>query len=168
MATADLTKATRELFIRTLVNQVHYATPIIEEIKRRNQITDSGGRYYERLVDTAEIDSLMQEYTANDALTDEKKTTLNKPRFTRKYAQLPLRYDLDEYTQNIHAGHEEQLLDLAAHLVKKGHRAAKLWLSKSIFNKGSTTTTGSDSADAFQSLIDALDSDATYGTLSRS
>jgi hypothetical protein len=167
MSTSDLTKATRELFIRTMYNQVYYATPVIEEIKRRNLITDSGGKYYERLVDTAEIDSLMQEYSANDALTDEKLTTLEKPRFTRKYAQLPLRYDVDEYTQNIHAGKEEQLLDLAAHLAQKGQRAAKLWLNKSIFNKASTTA-ATDSGTAFQSLISALDSDLTpYGTISR-
>jgi len=166
MSTADLTKATRELFIRTKVNQVYYRTPVLEELQRRRQITDSGGRYYERLVDTAEIDSLMQEYTANDALTDEKSTTLEKPRFTRKYAQLPLRYDIDEYTQNIHAGREEQLLNLATHLNEKGQRAAKLWLEKSIFNKGSTTA-ATDGGKPFQSLISALNHDTAYGTITR-
>lgn len=166
MSTADLTKATRELFIRTMDSMVFYRTPVVEELKRRNQITDSGGKYYEKLVDTAEIDSLMQEYTANDALTDEKATTLEKPRFTRKYAQLPLRYDVDEYTQNIHAGKEEQLLDLAQHLVTKGQRAAKLWLSKSIFNKASATP-ATDGGTSFQSLISALNHDTAYGTITR-
>jgi hypothetical protein len=145
---------------------VYYRTPVVEELKRRNQITDSGGTAYEKLVDTAEIDSLMQEYTANDALTDEKLTTLQKPKFTRKYAQLPLRYDIDEYTQNIHAGREEQLLNLGTHLGEKGQRAAKLWLSKSIFNKGSTTAVA-DGATGFQSLISALNHDTVYGTITR-
>jgi len=166
MSTADLTKATRTLFLRTVDNMVFYRTPVVEELKRRNQITDSGGTAYEKLVDTAEIDSLMQEYTANDALTDEKSTTLEKPKFTRKYAQLPLRYDIDEYTQNIHAGKEEQLLNLATHLNEKGQRAAKLWLSKSIFNKGSTTAVA-DGATGFQSIISALNHDTAYGTITR-
>jgi hypothetical protein len=166
MSTADLTKATRELFIRSLKNQVFRKTPVVEEIMRRNKITYSGGKFIERLVDTDEIDDLMQEYAANTALTDDKKTTLDKPRFTWKYAQLPLRYDVDEYTQNILAGSEEQLLDLADHLVKKGQRATKLWLEKKIFNNGSTTGVG-DNTVTFQSLVSALDSDTTYGTLTR-
>jgi hypothetical protein len=166
MSTADLTKATRELFVRSLKNQVMYKTPVVEEIQRRNQVSYSGGKFIERLVDIDEIDDLMQEYSANTALTDEKKTTLDKPRFTWKYAQLPLRYDVDEYTQNILAGNEEQLLDLAAHLVKKGQRATKLWLEKKLFNSGSTTGVG-DNTVTFQSLVSALDSDTTYGTLSR-
>lgn len=166
MSTADLTLATRTHFIRTVDSMVFYRTPVVEELKRRNQITDSGGTAYDKLVDTAEIDDLMQEYTANDALTDEKKTTLKKPKFVRKYAQLPLRYDIDEYTQNIHAGPEEQLLNLAAHLSKKGQRAAKLWLSKSIFNKGSTTP-ATDGGKPFQSLVSALNHDTAYGTITR-
>ena len=129
---ADLTKATRELFIRSLVDEVYMATPVVEELQRRNQITYSGGKYIERLVDTDEIDDLMQEYTAGTALTDEAKDTLEKPRFTWKYAQLPLRYDVDEYTQNIHAGDEEQLLDLAEQLVSKGQNATRLWLNKKV------------------------------------
>lgn len=167
MATADLTKATRSAFDRTLENMVFYQTPVVEEVKRRNQITESGGTTYERLVDTDEIDDLMQEYSANDVLTDEKKTTLEKPHFHRKYAQLPLRYDIDEYTQNIHAGNEEQLLDLAQFLTTKGQRATKLWLSKSIWNKASTTTTNCDTAKPFQSIPDALNHDAAYGNITR-
>ena len=143
------------------------ATPVVEELQRRNQIVYTGGKYIERLVDTDEIDDLMQEYTANTALTDEAKDTLKKPRFTWKYAQLPLRYGVDEYTQNILAGTEEQLLDLSDHLVSKGHNATRLWLNQKIFNAGSETGVA-DGATSFQSIISALDSDSTYGTLTRS
>ena len=167
MATIDLTKATRELFIRSLVDEVYMATPVVEELQRRNQITYTGGRFIERLVDTDEIDDLMQEYTPNTALTDEAKDTLEKPRFTWKYAQLPLRYDVDEYTQNILAGNEEQLLDLADQLVSKGQNATRLWLNRKVFNSGSTTSVV-DGATSFQSLNSALNHDATYGTLARS
>ena len=167
MALNDLSNATRELFIRSLVDEVYMATPVVEELQARNQITYSGGKYLERLVDTDEIDDLMQVYTANSTLTDEAKDTLEKPRFTMKYAQLPLRYNVDTYTQNVLAGNEEQLLDLADHLVQKGHNATRLWLNQQIFNSGSETGTA-DGATNMQSIISALDHDVTYGTLARS
>jgi hypothetical protein len=144
------------------------ATPVIEEIRRRNKVMVQGGTSIKRLVDTAEIDDLMQTYTANEALTDQKKTTLDKPSFTMRYAQLPLKYDVDERLQNISASSKDiKLLDLAKHLTQKGQRGAKLWLEQQIFNSG-TTTGVADSSKNFQSLISALGSDVTYGTLSRS
>ena len=163
---SDLDKATRELFIRSLVDEVFMATPVIETLKRRNQVSYSGGKYIERLVDTADIDDLVQEYTANTALRDEKKETLDKPRFTWRLAQLPLRYDADEYLQNIGAGNEEQLLDLAQFLVGKGLRGTKRYLEKRVFNTGSTTPI-SDSSATMQSLVSALNHDTAYGTLTR-
>jgi hypothetical protein len=166
MSTADLTKATRELFVRSLVPQVFVKTPFVEEIQRRQQITYTGGRFVEKLVDTAEIDDIVQEYSANSALTDQKKTTLEKPRFTWKYSQLPLRYDVDEFTQNIVAGKEEQLLNLADFLVQKGQRGIKLWLERKLFNEGSDTPV-TDASTSFQSLVSALNHDTTYGTISR-
>ena len=166
MSTADLSKATRTLHERTVVPQVYIKTPFVEELQRRKQITYSGGTAIEKLVDTAEIDDLVQTYTANQALTDEKKTTLEKPKFTWKYAQLPLRYDVDEYLQNVTAGTEEKLLGLAKFLVEKGHRGIKLWLQSQIFNSGSTTGVA-DGAAGFQSLVSALDHDVAYGTITR-
>ena len=168
MATADLTKATRELFDRTLVDQVHMRTVFVEALQRNGQVTSTfkGGKYIEKLIDTDTIESLVQAYTANTALTDAKLTTLEKPRFTWKYAQLPLRYDIDEYIQNIHAGTEEQLLDLAAHLVKKGQSDLKLWQEAILFNSGSTTGIA-DGSIYFQSLVSALGADVTYGTITR-
>ena len=142
-------------------------TPVVEELQRRRQITYKGGKYIERLTQMANIDDLMQEYTANSALTDEKKDVLEKPRFTWKYAQLPLRYNVDEYTQNILAGKEEQLLDVAQNLAESGQDATRLWLCAKIFNSGLTTGVA-DGATSFQSLVSALDHDTTYGTLSRS
>ena len=164
---SDLSNATRELFIRTRVNEVYMKTPIVEDLQRRRQITYRGGKYIERLGVKATMEDLMQEYGTNDALTDQKKDMLAKPRFTWKYAQMPLRYDVDEYTQNINAGNEEQLLDLAQFLVEQGHDGVRRWLCKMIFNSGSETAIA-DGGEKFQSLVSALDHDNTYGTLSRS
>jgi len=69
---SDLTLATRELFIRPLVNQVHMRTPVVEELQRRNQVTYRGGLYIERLVTKAKMDGIVQEYAGStEALTDQ-------------------------------------------------------------------------------------------------
>ncbi len=169
MASNDLTLATRELFQRSLVNEVYTRTPFVEELQRRSQITFSGGTSVQKLIDTDEIDSLMQMYTTNEALRDERKDTLAKPTFYWKKGQLPLRYDADDELMNRMAGNEEQLLNVVEHLTSKGQRATKLWLQKQIFNTGSTTpVSDGDGVANFQSLISALDHDSTYGGLGRS
>lgn len=164
---SDLTLATRELFIRTLKAQVFMQMPFYEELQRRSLITFKGGKYIERLLDVDEMDDLAQAYSTNEALTDSAKDMLDKPRFTWKKWQIPLRYDCDWEIQNANAGNEEQLLDLPQFLVKKAQRAVKIRMMKYAFNDGSATTTASDSAKTFQSLPDALIQDVTYGTLAR-
>jgi hypothetical protein len=163
---SDLTQATRELFMRSLLDEVHMRTPVVEELQRRHKVTHKGGKYIERLVSYDNLDSLAQEYGPNDALTNSSKNILDKPRFTWKRMQLPLQYGVEEYEQNIHAGREEQLLDLADFLVDKGQEATRLWLCAKIFNSGSATGVA-DGSTSFQSLVSALDHDVTYGTLTR-
>ena len=168
MSTRDVTLATRELFDRTLVDQVRMRVPFLEALERNGQVksTFKGGKYIEKLIDTDTIYSQVQEYTVNTALVDSKKTTLEKPRFTWKYATLPLRYDIDEEVQNANAGKEEQLLDLPEHLVNKAHRDLRRWMEEKMFNSGSATGVA-DGATSFQSLVSALDADVTYGTITR-
>lgn len=166
----DLSKATRELFVKSLRSQILYKTPVVESILSRNKMTVSGGKFIERLIDTDEIDSLVQDYATNEALSNSKKDTLAKPRFYWKKSTIPLQYDVDEETENILAGSTEQLLDLAQHLTKKAQRGMKLWLEKSIFNSAVTTVTSRTDTDKYcQSLVSALShSMATYGTIARS
>ncbi len=164
---SDLSNATRELFLRTLVNQIFYKLPVLEELQRRRQITFKGGTSIKQLVDTAEIDDQGQDYAANEPLTDSKTDTLEKPSFTIKLAQLPLRYDVNDELQNHDADKEIQLLNLSKHLTKKGHRGAKIRMSNQIWNSGSVTPVD-ESGTKFQSIVSALDHDATYGGLTRS
>ena len=170
----DLSIATRELFIRSVKNQVFMQTPILEELERRSKVTYSGGKYIERLVDTDEVNSLGQAYTTNEALSDGKKDTLEKPRFNFKLYQQPMKYDVDEYLQNHNAGTEEQLLDLAEFLVTKSTRGIKLAMRNMMYNADPSGTSGSetgvgDSSKYFQSLLSALDHTVTtYGNTARS
>jgi len=167
MPDTDLDKATRELFVNGLVDEVYMRTPVVEELKRRDQINHTGGKYIERLIDTDTIEDLVQEYDKNDPLTDERKETLEKPRFTWRKMQLPLRYDVDEELENTGADSDVQLLDIAEHLVKKGFDGVRRWWAIKLFNAGSTTPVA-DGSTTFQSLVSALNHDTTYGTLSRS
>jgi hypothetical protein len=173
----DLSIATRELFERTVKHQVFMQTPVLEELQRRSQVTYSGGKYIERLVDTNEVNSLAQAYTSNEALSDGKVDTLEKPRFNFKLMQQPMKYDVDEFLQNHNAGTEEQLLDLASFLVEKSQRGIKLALRNMMYNVNPSGATGSetgvgDNSKYFQSLISALDHNSgtatTYGNTSRS
>lgn len=164
---SDLTLATRELFVRSLKQQVWYKMPFYEELDRRKKITFRGGKYIERLIVKDDLESLAQAYTTNEMLTDEAKDQLEKPRFTWKYLQLPLRYTVDWMVQNAGAGNEEQLLDLPEFLVRQGQMGLKKKMMGNLFNGGTATGRG-DGQKEFQSLISALDHDITYGTLSRS
>lgn len=163
---SDLSNATRELFVRSLVDQVFYKLPVLEELQRRRQITYTGGTTIKRLVDTAEIDDQGQDYTENEPLTDSKTDTLEKPSFNWKLAQFPLRYGVDEELQNLDAASEIQLLDIGEHLAKKGQKGAKIRLNKQIWNEGSETPV-TDSGKKFLSIISALNHDTAYGGLSR-
>jgi len=164
---SDLDLATRELFVRGEVDEVYYKTPFIDELERRKQITYKAGKYIERLLDTATTESQWQEYSTNEALRDEKAETLAKPRFTWKKGQYPMRYDIDEETQNIGGPNEITLLDLADFLVKKGNKDRRLFLCAKMFNSASATPV-TDGAKTFQSLVSALNHDSTYGTIPRS
>lgn len=168
MSTTDLEKSTRELFVKSLVNQVHMRTPFLEELQRRNQITHKAGKYIERLVDTQDVDDLVQTYVVNDSLTDERRETLDKPRFTWRKSQMPVRYDADEELENFEGGEDIQLLDLSEFLVSKAQKGMRKWFAKRMFNGGSTTPVADGDTSNWQSLISALNHDTTYGTISRS
>jgi len=174
MASNDLSLATRELFLRTVKAQTFMRMPVLEELLKRDKITYRGGKYIEALIDIAEMTELGQAYTVNEALTDGKKDMLQKPRFTWKYYQVPLRYDVDEYLQNHTASSDDiKLLDLAEFLTKKAHRGMRLGLRAMMYNVDPMTNTGSetgvgDSSKFFQSFLSALDHDVTtYGNVSR-
>lgn len=169
----DLSIATRELFVRTVKDQVYMRTPILEELQRRAQVTYSGGKYIERLVDIGEVNELAQAYTAKEALSDGKVDTLEKPRFNFKLLQQPMKYDVDERLQNHLGGSEEQLLDLAQYLVQKSQRGIRLAMRNMMYNVTPDGVIGSETGFAdgskyWQSLLSALDHDVTpYGTVSR-
>ena len=167
MSTQDLLIATRTIFDRSLKKQVFIETPFFNELEKRNKITTGGGKSIDRLVDMDEMDDQTQYYDENTALTDGKKNFLARPDFDWKLVQTPMTYGVDEQIQNVDSGNEEQLLDLAEHLAKKGIRGMRLSLMKAAWNNGTTTPTESSNTKSFQSIVSALDFDNTYGGITR-
>lgn len=167
MSTADLSLATRNLVIRALKNQVFIGTPFFDELASRNKIITHGGKAIDKIVDKDEMDDLAQFYSENTPLESGKKNMLARPTFKWKKMQVPLEYGVDEQLENVDAMKEEQLLNLAEHLAKKGLRATKLALMKSSWNNGTETPIESSDSDSFQSIVSALDFDNTYGGITR-
>lgn len=163
----DLEKATRELFVRSYVDQIHMRTPFLEELQRRHQVTHKAGKYIERLIDTEDTDDLVQTYTVNDSLTDDRKDTLEKPRFNWRKSQMPVRHDADEELENFQGDNEIQLMDLSKFLVKKAQEGMRKWFAKEVWNAGSTTPVADGDKTNWQSVVSAQNHDTPYGRISR-
>ncbi len=167
MSTTDLEKATRDMFNRTFIDQVPMRIPFYEALQRRHLITHKAGKGIEALHDTETLESLVQTYTVNDSLTDEKKNTLGKPKFKWRKSQMPLRYDADEELENFSGDADVQLLNLGKHLTGKGQKDLRRWHATQMFNLGTTTPVADGDLTEWQSLISALNHDTPYGTLAR-
>lgn len=164
---SNLTEATRELFERSVKDEVFMKTPFLDDLLSRKKITFSGGTSIKKLVRYRDgLGDIAQDYATNDTLTDTANDYLAKPEWTWKKFTVPIRYDGDVEIQNENAGNEEQLLALVPDLVKSAQRDAKLHLNALVFNSGSATGVA-DGGTKFQSIVSALDHDITYGTLSR-
>lgn len=158
---ANLQATTAGIFNKSVAKQVFMKMPLLARLLMANQIKKKGGRYIAQPVDKAEMDDLGQFYSLNEKMTSGRKTMLDNPYFLWKNCQVPVAYDLDEYLQNKGEG---QIVDYAAFLAKKAHRAARIKLYKAMY---AITGTSTDSGKYFQSVIQALQHDATYGHLSR-
>lgn len=161
-ANMNLQVSTRELFIKSVVAQVILRMPLLARLFMAKKVTWTGGRYITRPVDKAEMDEMVQSYLPGDKLTTGRKTMLDNPYFRWKYVQCPVTYDVEEELQN--NGGETQTLDYTKFLVAKAQRATKIKLYKMAYGASSTTT---DSGADFQSAVQALTPDLTYGHITR-
>ncbi len=164
---SDLSIATRELWNRTVVDQIYMATPFVDDLVQRKKVTFSGGTEIKRPMVRDTMEDLMQVYDVMTPLTDGKKDMLETASFTYRMGQLPLRYHVDEYLQNIGADNDVQIINYAKFIVKQGQEAARMWMNSQIFNSGSNTPIADSDKTAFQSIVSALNHDTAYGGLTR-
>ncbi len=163
MANTNLESSTRDLFLRTVVNQVFLAMPLQARLLDARQIVWNGGLKIKSPIVTAEMDDLAQSYTANEGLTAETKTMLSTAEFNWKHFQVPVQYGLDEELQN-GGGTETQIMNFVTFLVNKAQKAARIKLYKMMYENPDSSC---DSTAGFQGLTDALNHDNTYGGITR-
>ncbi|TSA52234.1 MAG: phage major capsid protein [Planctomycetaceae bacterium] len=174
MASPNLSTITRDLVNRSIHEQVFRRLAFLDELKKRTQVITSGGKTIMSIADYAEMDDLAQAYTVDEQLTDGEKTMLTKPYWNWKLVQIPIKYDGMVEIENINAGKEEQLVDLAEYLAKKATRGIKIKLEKMLAN-GGTETYDADYADGgknFNSIVHGLlhedtATTGTYGNIAR-
>lgn len=174
MASPNLSTITRDLVSRTVHAQVYRRLAFLDELDKRTRIITHGGKTITSIADYAEVDDLAQAYAIDEQLTDGEKTTLIKPSWKWKKVQIPIKYDGDVEIQNINAGKEEQLVDLAEYLAKKAMRGMRIKLERMLAQDGTATFDAdyNDDGKNFQSLVHGLLHEDTattgkYGTLAR-
>lgn len=162
MAETNLSASTRELWLRTMVDEVFLALPLTAMLMEHRRVTFKGGTYITKTVTMDTMTSLAQDYIANEPLEGGSKTVLGKPKFGWKMFQIPLEYTVEEELQNQGADAATAPADLVEAIVKGGQYAARAHLAAKAYNLTST-----EAAKTFQSIVGALNHDATYGGLTR-
>jgi len=158
---ADLNATSRELWDKTIKDQVLLRIPLLAKLFDMRQIKFDDGTRLAWSVDTAEIDDLAQDYGTGDAMTAGRKKTLTKPWLNWKKMQVPILLDEEEMNEN---GGSNSIVDLSAFIVKKGQRAARIALCRRLYASAS-----SDSGDAIQGVYQALiQATTTYAHVTRS
>lgn len=160
-ANDNLEATTRALWLDVVVPQVLLKSPVIAKLLDRRRFVYKAGKVITKTVDTDETDDTSQFYAVGEGMTAERKTTLDKPYFKRKYLQTPIVMDVDEMLDN-DGSDPESVIDLSEFLVKKAVRATRIKVIKAMYS--STTT---DAGASFQSLYQALEFDTTYAHISR-
>lgn len=161
MANANLTATTRELWERTLVNEVYYAMPLYAALLDQQKRAWINGTKLKRTVIKAEMDSLAQSYDTNDALTSGKTTIYDTLEFPWKMWQLPVSYNIED-VQNTGGG-DAAPVDLVTGLVEAAKHGARVELYNMTYAAPTTTYTPDVTKKGFLGLSDALDHGLTSG-----
>lgn len=177
---ANIQASTRELWRRTVQRQVWLKNPMLARMLMANRITWNGGQRLIGPLDIAEVDDHIEWYGENDTLGVKTKTTLTLAKFKWKSFQLPVQYGMAEELST-GKGAETAIFDLKKYLVTKANRGTRIALVNQFYGTDSSGTRGSDNSltatdyasvngdtdKRFQSALQALTHDATYGGITR-
>jgi hypothetical protein len=158
----NITATTRKLWRKTLVKEVILRLPLLTVLLMHRRMTFKGSK----LTGTVESDTmtdLAQSYAPGEVLTGGSKTLWQKPEWGWKYTQLPVEYGVEAELQNAGAGPDiAPSVDIPKGLVQAGHYGMREKLCEMAYS-----TSATDDGKDFQSVVQALDHDVTYGGLSR-
>lgn len=161
---SNLSVATRTFVEKVWKSHIAYGMPLLTRLLERGQIFP-GGTQFEQVAETADMESLVQYYGPNDPLVGGSKELLEKPKWSRAYATLPILKTIDEEIMNAPAG-DAQLVAIAKNYAKTGLRSLKQSLNKHFY--GNAGDAEIDSLHTLpQGLCSALKEDNTYGGLTR-
>ena len=166
MATGDtnLTATTREIWDSTVYEEVMFKLVLVRLLLERGQVLRAGTAIKHTL-DYEELDALGQEYTENEPLSGGKRTVMETAQWYPKNFQLPIEVSAKSLGRN-KGGGDGQIIPLEERLVKKGHRAVKLWFNKVLWRAGASAR-DAEAHKEWSGLLDALTHDITYGGLTR-
>jgi hypothetical protein len=162
----NIQSTTRALFLKSIKPQVIMQMPLLARLWMAKKVTWEGGTVIKQPVQKATMASLLQPYVPTDGLNTGAKTLLNDPYFHWKYAQLPVQYNIEQHIQNGGSA-DTAPVKLVPFLVKEAVRGMKIGLYRMIYGIDSTGT-DYDHKKEFNSCVDALTHDRTYGHLARS
>jgi len=162
MAETNLSASTRELWERTVKDEVFMALPLTAMLMEHRRIMFKGGTKIKQTVTKATMTDLAQDYSSNEPLEGGSRTILGAPEFGWKKFQIPVEYGVDEELQNHEAIEEAAPADIVKALVEGAQYAAREHLSAMAY----ATTTG-ETGKVFQGLACALTHDTVYGGYTR-
>lgn len=95
----QLTADTKELYLRTLEDQVHDRIPLIHKLRRMNKVITRGGRFVTKPI-KIQKNTQTQHYGTNEPMASGTESKRTQARFKFKYTQTPIKYDVDDEIMN--------------------------------------------------------------------
>ena len=128
---SNLTQATRELIDKTWRSAVSYGIPLLTRLLERGHVVP-GGLQYEQIYESADMESLVQEYGPNDPLTGGSKEIMEKPKWNVAYLQCPVEESVDERVMNAPKT-DAQLIKIRDKIARASVKAIKLKMAKRLY-----------------------------------
>lgn len=158
---AEIEASTRDLWKQGVKPQVLLQMPMLAKLYDGRRFVWRDGKTITQTVKYQEVDSLYQAYTVGTPMNGGRVQNKTKPWFYSKLAQIPITWDVDEELYNVSGG-ENSPVDLAASRVEDAVLGTRIGLYKAMYDADTT-----DTGNSFQSIVQALNHDATYGGTTR-
>lgn len=130
MAT-NLDVATRTFWDNTWKSQITYGMPVLDRMLKRKRMR-MGGLWIGNINETADSESLVQEYGPEDGLDAGSKTIMGTSKWNISFLQCPHEKSIDEEIMNAPKG-DAQLVDIAKKTVRSGQRGLRIRMAKRIW-----------------------------------
>jgi len=162
MAT-NLTVATRTFYDLTWKSQITYGMPILRRLLERKRMR-MGGIWVSNINETADSETLVQEYGPEDGLDAGSKTIMGTSKWNIAFMQCPIEESIDEEIMNRPEG-DTQLVKIRDKVTASTQRGMKIRMAKRIWGCASDTEID-DKHTLLQGIPSAL-YNATYGGVAR-